>query len=284
MDDLPVTDRGFLGRTEDATTGLSYLSARYYDPTTAKFISPDPKFDTESPELTSPYGHAADNPVGLSDPDGLDVDPGGGSGSYVSAFEIIIGALPSDAVKAKFLERWKARAADHFKTYAEALKDDRLRTQQEFFLAMSICEEIGFTSCGKKATDFFFNGIWARHDLDELMGNDKGAAGGKDEVVYVGKASGKGTPQQVLNGRFTKQMKGHDHYRPGQGDKPPEIIDVYLTKDAMSGGEQFCIEAYREEGAILRNVNEALSWDRPNRQKGSITKLDAFFLEKMFSQ
>ncbi|MFC5827206.1 RHS repeat-associated core domain-containing protein [Nonomuraea insulae] len=322
VDDLPTTDRGFLGKTEDATTGLSYLSARYYDPTTAKFISPDPKFDTESPELTSPYGYAADNPVGLSDPDGLDVDAGGGSGSYVSAFEIIIGALPGDAVKAKFLERWKARAADHFKTYAEALKDDRLRTQQEFFLAMSICEEIGFSSCGKKATDFFFNGIWARHDLDELMGSDKGTAGGKasmfsrfritpgknlklnvpsgsdgkssyityiirnnkDQVVYVGKASGKGTPQQVLNGRFNKQRKGHDHHFPELGDKPPEIIDVYMTKDSMSGGEQFYMEAYREEGAALRNANEALSWDRPYRQKRSITKLDAFFLEKMFSQ
>ncbi len=26
------TDRGFLDRTEDDTTGLTYLNARYYDP------------------------------------------------------------------------------------------------------------------------------------------------------------------------------------------------------------------------------------------------------------
>ncbi|MER6000779.1 RHS repeat-associated core domain-containing protein [Nonomuraea angiospora] len=321
VDDLPSTDRGFLGKVEDASTGLSYLSARYYDPATAKFISPDPKFDTENPELTSPYGYAADNPVGQSDPDGLDVDAGGGSGSYVSAIEIIIGALPNDAVRAKFIERWQARAADHFRTYSEAMNDDRLRTQQEFFLAMSICEEIGFTSCGRKATDFFFNGIWARHDLDELMGSDKGKASGKasmfsrfritpgknikidvpsaaggrsyityiirnsaDKVVYIGKASGKGTPQQVLNARFKKQKKGHDHYFPELGDKQPEIIDVYTSRDAMSGGEQFYIEAYREEGADLRNKIEGMSWDRPDRRKRSLTKLDAFFLEKVFRQ
>ncbi|MEO3807294.1 RHS repeat-associated core domain-containing protein [Nonomuraea sp. B1E8] len=318
-DDLPFTDRGFLGKTEDSATGLSYLSARYYDPSTAKFLSPDPKFDTENPELTSPYGYAADNPVGLSDPDGLDVDAGGGSGSYVSAIEIIIGALPNEAVRSKFIERWRARAPDHFKKYSDALKDDRLRTQQEFFLAMSICEEIGFTSCGKKATDFFFNGIWARHDLDELMGSDRGKVGGKasmfsrfritpgkgfrvdvpsaaggrsyityvirnskDQIVYVGKASGKGTPQQVLNARFKKQKSGHDHYHPELGDKAPEIIDVYASRDAMSGGEQFYIEAYREEGARLRNKIEGMSWDRPDRRKRSLTKLDAFFLEKMF--
>ncbi|MFB4273313.1 RHS repeat-associated core domain-containing protein [Nonomuraea sp. GTA35] len=41
-DDLPFTDRGFLGKTEDGSTGLSYLQARYYDPAIAKFISADP--------------------------------------------------------------------------------------------------------------------------------------------------------------------------------------------------------------------------------------------------
>ncbi|MEV4554084.1 RHS repeat-associated core domain-containing protein [Nonomuraea wenchangensis] len=48
-DDLPFTDRGFLGKTEDASTDLTYLSARYYDPSTAKFISTDPLLDLSSP-------------------------------------------------------------------------------------------------------------------------------------------------------------------------------------------------------------------------------------------
>ncbi|MEU4537315.1 RHS repeat-associated core domain-containing protein [Streptosporangium sp. NPDC023825] len=44
-DDLPFTDRGFLGKSEAAATSLNYLDARYYDPTIAKFISTDPLLD-----------------------------------------------------------------------------------------------------------------------------------------------------------------------------------------------------------------------------------------------
>jgi RHS repeat-associated protein len=47
-DDLPFTGRGFLGKVEDDATGLDYLSARYYDPTIAKFISTDPLLDAIS--------------------------------------------------------------------------------------------------------------------------------------------------------------------------------------------------------------------------------------------
>ncbi|WP_214326040.1 polymorphic toxin-type HINT domain-containing protein [Nonomuraea sediminis] len=77
-DDLPFTDRGFLGKIEDAATGLNYLGARYYDPTIAKFISTDPELDPRKPEWANPYSYAGNNPIGLSDPDGLRVDAGGG--------------------------------------------------------------------------------------------------------------------------------------------------------------------------------------------------------------
>ncbi|GAA1738342.1 RHS repeat-associated core domain-containing protein [Nonomuraea bangladeshensis] len=72
-DDLPFTDRGFLGKTEDASTDLTYLSARYYDPSTAKFISTDPLLDLSKPQWANPYSYAGNNPVGASDPSGLKV-------------------------------------------------------------------------------------------------------------------------------------------------------------------------------------------------------------------
>ncbi|MFK4042275.1 polymorphic toxin-type HINT domain-containing protein [Nonomuraea wenchangensis] len=75
-DDLPFTDRGFLGKTEDASTGLTYLGARYYDPAIAKFISTDPELDLRTPEWANPYSYAANNPVDLADPDGRRVDTG----------------------------------------------------------------------------------------------------------------------------------------------------------------------------------------------------------------
>ncbi|MFF0869114.1 RHS repeat-associated core domain-containing protein [Nonomuraea sp. NPDC003560] len=69
-DALPFTDRGFLGKTEDAS-GLVYLSARYYDPGIAKFISTDPVLSLQAPDWANPYSYAANNPITLSDPDGL---------------------------------------------------------------------------------------------------------------------------------------------------------------------------------------------------------------------
>ncbi|MBO3744959.1 hypothetical protein J5X84_02690 [Streptosporangiaceae bacterium NEAU-GS5] len=72
-DDLPFTDRGFLGKIEDASTGLDYLSARYYDPTIAKFVSTDPLLDVRRPQWANAYAYAGNNPIGLSDPEGLSV-------------------------------------------------------------------------------------------------------------------------------------------------------------------------------------------------------------------
>lgn len=79
-DDLPATDRGFLGKTEDDSTGLTYLSARYYDPAIAKFIGTDPELDQRKPEWANPYSYAGNNPIAMSDPDGLRPD-GCGDGS-----------------------------------------------------------------------------------------------------------------------------------------------------------------------------------------------------------
>lgn len=70
-DAFPATDRGFLGKTEDATTDLDQVGARYYDPSLGKFISPDPLYDTSKPQSLNPYAYADDNPTTFSDPSGL---------------------------------------------------------------------------------------------------------------------------------------------------------------------------------------------------------------------
>jgi RHS repeat-associated protein len=72
-DDLLFTDRGFLGKTEDESTGLDYLSARYYDPRIGKFVSTDPLLDLSKPQWSNPYSYAGNNPIGASDPSGLKV-------------------------------------------------------------------------------------------------------------------------------------------------------------------------------------------------------------------
>ncbi|KAG9590807.1 hypothetical protein KCV01_g11709, partial [Aureobasidium melanogenum] len=63
---------GYTGHVNDSDTGLTYMQARYYDSSTGRFLSTDPKslalgdiynFDR--------YGYANSNPVKFTDPDGL---------------------------------------------------------------------------------------------------------------------------------------------------------------------------------------------------------------------
>ncbi|MET9483282.1 polymorphic toxin-type HINT domain-containing protein [Streptomyces sp. NPDC006638] len=70
--------KGFIGGTQDTTTGLTHLGAREYDPETGRFISVDPILETGKPQTLNGYGYANQNPVTLSDPAGTCVDPGNG--------------------------------------------------------------------------------------------------------------------------------------------------------------------------------------------------------------
>jgi RHS repeat-associated protein len=57
----------FTGQYTDAESGLIYLRARYYDPSTAQFLTKDPALDI----TRSPYGYTGDNPLNATDPSGL---------------------------------------------------------------------------------------------------------------------------------------------------------------------------------------------------------------------
>ncbi|HEY3139485.1 MAG TPA: RHS repeat-associated core domain-containing protein, partial [Acidimicrobiales bacterium] len=66
----PDTDHTWIGQIEDDTTGLHYLNARYYDPTTGIFTAPDTVYDTARPKTINPYQYGLDNPTTNSDPTG----------------------------------------------------------------------------------------------------------------------------------------------------------------------------------------------------------------------
>lgn len=63
--------KGFVGGTNDTTTGLTHLGAREYDPGTGRFISVDPVLDLGDPQQNHGYAYADNNPATLSDPTGL---------------------------------------------------------------------------------------------------------------------------------------------------------------------------------------------------------------------
>lgn len=65
------TDRGFLGKPEDSSTGLSYLGARYYDTKMAVFTQADPIWSASNVKSLNPYTYGFGNPTTFSDPSGL---------------------------------------------------------------------------------------------------------------------------------------------------------------------------------------------------------------------
>jgi len=98
------TDRGYLGKTEDDSTGLLATDNRYYDPTLARFISVDPLADLANPQTLNPYSYAANNPITYSDPSGLLLISGNNPGGYYEDWAAQIRAngfeSPSAAVTA----------------------------------------------------------------------------------------------------------------------------------------------------------------------------------------
>jgi RHS repeat-associated protein len=57
----------FAGQYQDPESGLVYMRARYYDPTTAQFLTRDPMVA----KTMSPYAYVAGNPLNVVDPSGL---------------------------------------------------------------------------------------------------------------------------------------------------------------------------------------------------------------------
>jgi RHS repeat-associated protein len=62
--------RGFVGGTQDPTTGLVHLGAREYDPRNGRFLSVDPVIDEADPQQLNGYAYANNSPVTMSDADG----------------------------------------------------------------------------------------------------------------------------------------------------------------------------------------------------------------------
>jgi len=66
------TEFRYAAEQYDDTVGLIYLRARYYDPSTGRFLSKDPAGGKlSSPVTQNKYTYAGNNPVNAGDPTGL---------------------------------------------------------------------------------------------------------------------------------------------------------------------------------------------------------------------
>ncbi|GLZ37140.1 RHS repeat-associated core domain-containing protein [Actinokineospora sp. NBRC 105648] len=78
----------FAGEYTDAESGLVYLRARYYEPTTAQFLTVDPLVD----RTRAPYSYAGDNPLNHTDPSGMSFWSDLGAGLMVVGAVLAVGA------------------------------------------------------------------------------------------------------------------------------------------------------------------------------------------------
>lgn len=70
---LPSSGFGFTGQRYEASAGLYYYHARYYDPALGCFLSPDPFVQAPGdPQTLNRYAYVRNNPVRYVDPSGYD--------------------------------------------------------------------------------------------------------------------------------------------------------------------------------------------------------------------
>jgi RHS repeat-associated protein len=79
--------KGFVGGDKDPT-GLTNIGARQYDPVLGRFISVDPLLVVSDPAQYNAYQYGAGNPIGNSDPTGMGIECGGGTGAYHCSNEV----------------------------------------------------------------------------------------------------------------------------------------------------------------------------------------------------
>nr|WP_314844420.1 RHS repeat-associated core domain-containing protein [uncultured Microbacterium sp.] len=71
---------GYMNKPVTASTGLTTVGARTYDPVLGKFLSVDPVIDTNLPQQNTGYTYSGNNPTTYMDPTGLRLDQGCGWG------------------------------------------------------------------------------------------------------------------------------------------------------------------------------------------------------------
>ena len=71
---------GYMNKPATASTGLTTVGARTYDPVLGKFLSVDPVIDTNLPQQNTGYTYSGNNPTTYMDPTGLRLDQGCGWG------------------------------------------------------------------------------------------------------------------------------------------------------------------------------------------------------------
>ena len=220
-------EHSFIGERFDASTGLLYLNARYYDPALGRFMQPDWWWVRQAGVGTNRYAYAGNDPVNFSDRNGHNFC----DDSKISGPRCV-DAGPS--VEARRLVRWiKEIAVDltpilgDIKAFAEA------RSPTDFIIAAAAILPIGdIAKVGRRL----------------VRGAEGALSGGGKQVAH--NAADRIVTDFIDNVTVADRRTGQIF---------TGTVDLQPTLNRIENGGSF---PHRNDGSIFRN-NEGILPERP---------------------
>jgi RHS repeat-associated protein len=161
----PLNNTWYLGKASDATTGLVYFGARWFDPQVARFMGFDPAdVDEENPHSFNRYVYGNNNPYKYLDPNGREPQ------STISRFGTIVvdKSISSPARMAAIEAAGQAQRAAEQSGDPAALNDAGKMGAAVFGVSMGVVGKAGATVT---ATTSNVNSLVSRQGPSEMSGS-----------------------------------------------------------------------------------------------------------------
>ena len=173
---------GFTGEQWDASTGLVFLRARYYDAKTGRFVSKDPLLGyVHAPRSQHPYVYTWNNPVRLTDPNGQQVSAAADKIIKRIVWEDTYGGV--DALIRLFetdeLDSHDPPASNTAQARLELVLEATLSAAftRKVRMDLGIHFNIGFTTCGLQEEfndEWLYRKYWNQNPDDPNVANQVG--------------------------------------------------------------------------------------------------------------
>ncbi len=252
---------GYTGKeaqNEDFGTSYTDFGARQYSPALRRWMTPDPL--SEKYYGVSPYAFCNNNPVNLVDPDGEAVETLWDIASIGMGVRSFVKNIKSGNVRGAVGD-------------ALGIAVDAVAAAVPF-----VPGGLGAIRAGVKTVDATVGVAKGINTFDNATDAAKAAASVSDGKVYVtytkvdpktgevysGRASGYGTPNEVVANRDRK------HHMNEKGFEPAELDKSSTNPDAIRGREQQLIELHggaKSQGGSSGNAINGISKTNPNRQR-----------------
>ncbi|WP_419812973.1 RHS repeat-associated core domain-containing protein [Bacterioplanoides sp.] len=245
---------GFSGKERD-DSGLLYFEARYYDPLSGRFISPDPLFGEQMDKCLSSviecnlYQYTGNNPVNYVDPTG-------------EAFFL----YPLAVFVVKELAAEAASQATGGAT--DFLSVRRLGTKAAKFAKNKLSDGVQKANKDIARTK-------SKPEVDDVTNNAKTyqtytKTNPKTGEVYTGRTSGTGTPEQNIARRDA------NHHMNDKGFGPAVLDKSSANRHAVRGREQQLIQANGGAKSMGGTSGNAINGVSPLNPRGPKYRLEAF--------